>query len=212
VTATDHGAMRAAFAARGIGGRVGFGDRPALLVVDVTRAFTDPSSPLGSEAGATVAAIRELVDAARAAAVPIVFTAAVYDDVAHVWSTKIPSNRELTRGTELVDLDPRLDRRSDERLIEKHHASGFFGTDLDAHLRDRLVDTVIVTGLTTSGCVRATVVDACSYGFKVVVPSEAVADRAEAPHVASLFDMDAKYADVVSCDDILQYLAGVRAR
>ncbi len=193
--------LREAFAARGIGARVGFGKKPALLVVDATRAFTDPSSPLGTSAEPAVDAIHGLVEEARTAGIPIVFTAPVYAGRT-IWSTKIPAQRELTPDSDLVKLHPRLDRLPTEKLVEKHHPSAFFETDIADHLRERDVDTVIVSGLTTSGCVRATVVDACSLGFRTIVAEEAVADRAELPHLASLFDMDRKYADVTSCDDV----------
>jgi nicotinamidase-related amidase len=207
--ALDLGALREAFAARGIGARVGFGKKPALLVVDATRAFTDPASPLGTDAEPAVEAIRGLVDEARAAGIPIVFTAPVYAGRT-IWSEKIPAQRELTAGSELVELHPRLDRLPDEELVEKHHPSAFFESDIAEYLRERGVDTVIVTGLTTSGCVRATVVDACSLGFRTIVAEEAVADRAELPHLASLFDMDRKYADVTSCEAIRAQLRGIR--
>jgi nicotinamidase-related amidase len=197
--------LREAFAARGIGARVGFGKKPALLVVDATRAFTDPSSPLGTSAEPAVDAIHGLVEEARTAGIPIVFTAPVYAGRT-IWSTKIPAQRELTADSDLVKLHPRLDRLATEKLVEKHHPSAFFETDIAEHLRGHDVDTVIVTGLTTSGCVRATVVDACSLGFRTIVAEEAVADRAELPHLASLFDMDRKYADVTSCDDVLAEL------
>jgi nicotinamidase-related amidase len=205
----DIDGLRKTFGARGIGARVGFGEKPALLVVDATRAFTDPSSPLGTDAEPAVEAIGVLVEEARAAGIPIVFTAPVYAGPT-IWSTKIPAQRELTPESDLVKLHPRLDRRPDEKLVEKHHPSVFFETDIADYLRERDVDTVIVTGLTTSGCVRATVVDACSLGFRAIVAEEAVADRAELPHLASLFDMDRKYADVTSCDNIRAHLQGIR--
>jgi nicotinamidase-related amidase len=201
----DLEALREAFMARGIGARVGFGTKPALLVVDATRAFTDPSSPLGTDAEPAVEAICVLVEEARAASIPIVFTAPVYAGQT-IWSKKIPAQRELAPGSDLVKLHPRLDRLPGEKLVEKHHPSVFFDTDVADYLRERDVDTVIVTGLTTSGCVRATVVDSCSLGFRTIVAEEAVADRAELPHLASLFDMDRKYADVTSCDEIGAHL------
>jgi nicotinamidase-related amidase len=204
----DLDALREAFAARGIGARVGFGTKPALLVVDATRAFTDSSSPLGTDAEPAVEAIRSLVDEARAAGIPIVFTAPVYAGPT-IWSTKIPAQRELTPDSDIVKLHPRLDRRPDEKFVEKHHPSAFFESDIADHLRERDVDTVIVTGLTTSGCVRATVVDACSLGFRTIVAEEAVADRAELPHLESRFDMDRKYADVTSCNDVRAHLRGL---
>lgn len=201
--------LKAAFQANGLAGRMGVGARPALVVVDIQRGFTDPRSPLGARADDTVAAIRELVDAARGAGVPVVYTICVWAEVAEAWSRKLPAQRDLVAGSEWVELDPGLDPRDGELLIEKHFASAFFGTDLHAYLAELAVDTIIVTGMTTSGCVRATVVDGCSHGYNVVVPREAVADRAEAPHTMSLFDMDAKYADVLTGAEVCRYLASL---
>jgi nicotinamidase-related amidase len=203
------GELKAVFQANGLAGRMGLGARPALVVVDIQRGFTDPRSALGAEADSTVTAICELMDDARGAGVPIVYTTCVWTEVAEAWSRKLPAQRMLVEGSEWVELDPRLDPRDGELLIEKHFASAFFDTGLRTHLTQFDVDTVIVTGMTTSGCVRASVVDACSHGFNVVVPQEAVADRAAAPHAMSLFDMDAKYADVLACAEVRGYLASL---
>ena len=205
-SSVDLDQLRKEFLERRIGGRVGFGKRPAVIVVDVTRAFTNPSSPLGTNADGMVHALLDVLRAARDAQVPIIFTAAVYNDVARVWGEKIPANRQLLPGTADVELDSRLERQPSELVISKHHASAFFGTTLADILRQQKIDTLIVTGLTTSGCVRATVVDGCSLGLRVIVPEEAVADRADLPHLASLFDLDTKYADVVGCVDVVQFL------
>jgi 2-methylaconitate cis-trans-isomerase PrpF/nicotinamidase-related amidase len=202
----DIESIRERFAARGIGARVGFGASPAVVVVDVTRAFTDPSLPLGADPGGMVDAINGVVAAARAAGAPVVHTVAVYDPVAEVWGMKIPSNREVLPGTPGAELDPRLDVDPADEIVVKHHASAFFGTELAQSLRTRSVDTLIVTGMTTSGCVRATAVDGCSLGFRIVVPEEAVADRADLSHVVSLFDIDAKYGDVLPADDVEAFL------
>ncbi len=120
-----------------------------------------------------------------------------------------PSNSWLMEGNEWVELDERLGRRENEMLLVKKYASCFFGTDLAARLISRGVDTVILLGCTTSGCIRATAVDACSYGFHTVVVEEGVGDRAELPHLASLFDIDNKYGDVVSLEDASAYLQHV---
>jgi ribulose-5-phosphate 4-epimerase/fuculose-1-phosphate aldolase/nicotinamidase-related amidase len=199
---------------QGLGGRVGFGERPALLVVDMSCGFTDERSPLGADVSAAVGETTRLLAAARAAAVPIVFSTVSYDSQlveAGVWPRKIPGQRVLVEGSRWVQIDPRLDRRPDETLLVKKYASCFFGTALAAQLTALRVDTLIVTGVTTSGCVRATVVDACSAGFRVVVPRQAVADRWGPSHVTSLFDMDMKYADVVGVEEALAYLGGHRA-
>ncbi len=194
-----------AYQRRGLAARVGFGSKPALLVIDVQRGFTDPRCSLGAEATEMVNVVRDLLVAARGANVPVVFTISVWSAVAETWARKLPGQRELTPGSEWVELDPRLGRRAEEMLIEKHFASAFFRTDVAEHLKALEVDTVIATGMTTSGCVRASVVDGCSHGFSVIVPSDAVNDRAESPHEMSLFDMDAKYGDVVTSDQVKKY-------
>jgi len=125
---------------------------------------------------------------------------------AGVWARKQKGIATLAAGTPAVELDPRLERRRDEAIIVKKYASAFFGTDLVARLNSRRVDTLLITGCTTSGCVRATAVDAVQNGIIPVVIREAVGDRAEAPHRQSLFDLEQKYADVVSVDEVLAYL------
>jgi maleamate amidohydrolase len=130
---------------------------------------------------------------------------------AGIWIRKIPSNSWLVEGSEWVAVDERLGRRPHEMLLVKKYASCFFGTDLAARLVSRHIDTLVLTGCTTSGCVRATAVEACSLGLHTIVVQEAVGDRAELPHIANLFDIDAKYGDVVAQDDALRYLRGLPA-
>jgi nicotinamidase-related amidase len=193
---------------QGLGGRVGFGERPALLVVDMSCGFTDERSPLGADVSGAVAETNRLLSAARAAGVPIVFSTVSYGSVveAGVWPRKIPGQHVLVEGSRWVEIDPRLHRRPEETLLVKKYASCFFGTALAAQLTAQQVDTLVVTGVTTSGCVRATVVDGCSAGFRMIVARQAVADRFRVSHATSLFDMDMKYADVVDVEDALAYL------
>ncbi len=201
--------LRKEFKDKGFAARVGFGQRPALLVVDLIRGFTDSRSPLAGDLDSQLEATNALLHSARAAQIPVLFTTVAYDadlQEAGLWIRKIPANSWLVEGSEWVELDERLGRRDSEMLLVKKYASCFFGTDLIARLQSKRIDTLLVTGCTTSGCVRATVVDACSYGFHTVVVEEAVGDRAELPHLASLFDIDAKYGDVVPLDEALQYL------
>jgi len=131
-------------------------------------------------------------------------------DDAGLWPKKGPYLRTLELGSDLVKLDPRLERRPSDRVLVKKFASAFFGTHLAPTLAAEGIDTVFVTGCTTSGCVRASVVDALSYGLRPIIPLEAVGDRASEPHEASLFDMDAKYGDVVPLDDALAYFSRLR--
>lgn len=194
---------------KGFAARVGFGEKPALLVIDIIRAFTDLRSPLASNLDSQVDAINALLGPAREARIPIIFSTVAYDrdlQEAGIWIRKVPSNSWLVEGTEWVVVDERLRRQPDEMLLVKKYASCFFGTDLAARLVTRGIDTLMITGCTTSGCVRATAVDACSYGLHTIVVQEAVGDRAELPHFANLFDIDAKYGDVVSLDEALAYL------
>ncbi len=188
---------------------LGLGDKPALLVVDMINGFTDPACPLGSDCPDVVAANARLVDAFHAAGLPVVFTTVVYHDdtQARVFRARIEALNVLTPGSQWVQLDPALDFREGDVLLEKQWASGFHRTDLDARLRALAVDSLVVTGLTTSGCVRATVVDGLQYDYPVVVPREAVGDRNPDAHEANLFDMHAKYADVQSLEDVLAALA-----
>lgn len=194
-----------------LGHTLGYGRRPAVAVVDLQIGFTAPErSPLAGNLDAEVAATNTIIAAARKKNVPVIFTVVGYDsnrqDDAGLWPEKAPSLRLLTVGSELVELDPRLDRRPADLVIVKKYASAFFGTYLASTLTMKGVDTLIVTGCTTSGCVRATVMDALAHGFRPIVPLEAVGDRAREPHEANLFDIGAKYGDVVPLSDVIRYL------
>jgi len=201
--------LRERLAARGFAGRMGFGERPAVLVVDLIKAFTDERCPLASNLDSEVAVTRAILDAAREADVPCVLTTVTYDralEEAGLWSAKIPSSTWLVEGGEWVDFDERLGRVETDMTLTKKYASCFFGTDLASRLVSRHVDTLIITGCTTSGCVRASAVDACSLGLHTIVVEDAVGDRAPLSHRASLFDIDAKYGDVVPSSDVIEYL------
>ena len=187
----------------------GVGERPAVVVVDLLRGFTDPACPLGAEMDTVVAATRTLLDAARAAAVPVIFTTVVYDEAneraAAVFLRKVPALRVLRPGSEWIEVDPRLGRRDGEPVLAKAFASAFFGTPLAAMLAGH--DSLVVCGATTSGCVRATVVDALQHNLTAIVPRECVGDRWASAHEASLFDIEAKYGDVMALDDVVGILA-----
>jgi nicotinamidase-related amidase len=205
--------LRKEFHDKGFGRRVGFGQRPALLAVDFITGFTDLRSPLAGDLDTQLAATITLLEPARAAGIPVIFSTVAYDaelQEAGIWVRKIPANSWLVEGSEWVKVDARLNQRPNETTLVKKYASCFFGTDLAARLVSRRVDTLIITGCTTSGCVRATAVDACSYGFHTIVVEEAVGDRAALPHAASLFDIDAKYGDVVGLGEAASYLQGLR--
>lgn len=186
----------------------GLGAKPALIVVDVVAGFTDPTCPLGSEADAVVEANARLMAAFHQAELPVVLTTVVYrnDNQASVFRARVPALNLLTPDSEWVRFDHRLPVSPSDLQLEKRHASGFHGTDLDDWLTARSVDSVVVTGLTTSGCVRATVVDGLQNGFPVVVPEQAVGDRNSSAHRSNLYDLNAKYADVVDLDTAIGLL------
>jgi nicotinamidase-related amidase len=191
----------------GFHGTVGLGRRPALIVVDVNRGFTDPASPLVCDLDGVVTAIRRVLDVARAADVPVVFTTVSYDEggkqTAAAFIDKIPALLTLEAGTRWVEIDPRIAPRDDEPVLNKLFASAFFGTALSSFLTANGCDSLIVTGASTSGCVRATVVDAIQHGYRPIVPREAVGDRNPDAHAANLYDIETKYGDVVSVDDLI---------
>lgn len=198
------------YLARGLGRQAQPGTRPALVVVDLVLGFTDPASPLACEADGAVAASAALLERFRPAGWPVVFTTVVYDDAGAVaaaqFLAKVPALAQLTPGSPWVGVDPRLAPGPGEPVISKLFASAFFGTNLATVLTAAGADTVVVTGASTSGCVRATVVDAMQHGYRVVVPEEGVADRAAGAHAASIADMQAKYAEVLSLTDTLAWL------
>jgi maleamate amidohydrolase len=202
----------------GFHGRAGFGLRPALLVIDVNVGFTDPESPLACDLKGVVVAIQRLLGEARAAGLPVVYTTVSYDEgdrlAAAAFIDKIPALLTLEAGSRWVEIDPRIAPLPDEPVLNKLFASAFFGTPLSSLLTAAGCDGVIVTGASTSGCVRATVVDALQHGYRPIVPREAVGDRNPAAHEANLYDIDAKYGDVVSVDEVvthLEELAGTHA-
>ncbi|WP_142859426.1 isochorismatase family protein [Salinigranum halophilum] len=192
------------------GASVGLGDRPALLVIDLINAFTDPETDLGSDVDDVVDRTARLLDAFRDRNLPRYFTTVAYEDSygdAGQFIEKVPALRELRLGTDAVEVDDRLAPEGDERVVLKKYASAFFGTDLQTELTTDRVDTLVLAGVTTSGCIRATAVDSLQHGYRTIVPADAVGDRAEGPHHANLFDIDAKYGDVVTTDVVLDHLA-----
>jgi maleamate amidohydrolase len=203
----------------GFHGRAGFGQSPALIVVDMNVGFTDPASPLVCDLEDVVDTIRKLLDEARRAELPVVYTTVSYSEgdkrTAATFIDKVPALLTLEAGSRWVEIDPRIAPRPDEPVLNKLFASAFFGTPLASLLASAGCDSLIVTGASTSGCVRATVVDALQHGYRPIVPREAVGDRNPDAHEANLYDIDAKYGDVVSVDDVvahLEELAGAHAR
>ena len=186
----------------------GLGQSPALLIVDVINGFTDPTCPLGSEAASVVEANCQLMDIFHSNHRPIYLTTVVYDndDQASVFRARVPALNVLKRGSHWCEIDPRLPLSSSDTMIEKTHASAFHGTNLADQLRNEGVDSLVVAGLTTSGCVRASAVDGLQHNFKVVVPKEATGDRDPSAHQANLYDLNAKYVDVLGLEEVLTLL------
>jgi len=201
------------FAQRGFGIKIGFGERPALIVIDMINGFTDASMPLGAPLESQLAAQKPLIDVAHERGIPVIFSTVIYNDHdlkdAGLWAIKMKGTLTLKAGSTAVEVDKRLDVRPTDSLLVKKYASCFFGTDLASRLMNLHADTLIITGCTTSGCVRATAVDAVQNGFRPMVVREAVGDRSAAAHDQSLFDLNAKYADVVGLDETLQYMKTV---
>jgi maleamate amidohydrolase len=199
----------------GFHGRAGFGRKPALLVIDVNVGFTDPASPLVCELDDVVASIRRLLDEFRRAQLPVVYTTVSYGEgdkvAAAAFIDKIPALLTLEAGSRWVEIDPRIAPQPAEPVLNKLFASAFFGTPLASLLASAGCDSVVVTGASTSGCVRATAVDALQHGYRPAVPREAVGDRNLAAHEANLYDIDAKYGDVVSVDDVVGHLEALAA-
>jgi maleamate amidohydrolase len=194
-------------------GRMGFGRSPAIIVVDFVRAYTEPGSPL--YAPAVVEAVKAtvpLLAAARERKVPIIYTRVVYHPSGvdgGLFVQKVPALRGMVEGEPLADIVPELPPGPDDVILIKQYASSFFGTSLAAMLTARGADTLIITGCSTSGCVRATAVDAMQNGFRPIVPRECVGDRHDGPHEANLFDINAKYGDVVALKDLMSRLQAV---
>lgn len=219
---------QAVFAAAGYGQRAGAGTHPALLVVDVTHDFTgDRPEPIlesikrfsnscGEAAWAGMEKIRELLDGCRAAGIPVFFSKAPDEPTPAdrgAWAWKNSRDLEMSDlrrrlGNEIPDMIKPL---AGETVIEKAKPSVFFGTTLVSYLVARGVDTLIVAGTTTSGCVRSTVVDGFSLNYRMIVAEDAVFDRGELAHAANLFDMHAKYADVLPTAEVLEYVRGLIA-
>ncbi len=194
------------FRRQGFANPLGLGQAPALVIVDFVLGFTDPAQFGGGNIGPAVARTVPLLAHARRRGWPVAHTRVVYaedgSDIGML-ATKVPSLRSLTERAPAGQIVPELAPSAGELVIRKRQASAFFGSELAGWLAMRRVDTVLVVGCTTSGCVRATVVDACSHNLRTVVVTDCVGDRAIAPHEASLFDMGQKYADLMPAEALL---------
>ena len=199
----------AIYAKQTFGQKLGFGRSPALLVVDFVNGFVDPEIFGGGNVKEAVAATVPLLAFFRKHALPVAFTRIVYADdgvTAGVWCEKAPRLKELTEAAPASHVVDELAPVPGEIIVRKTQASAFFGTDFASVLIAKHVDTLVVTGATTSGCVRASVVDAIAWNFRAIVARDCVGDRALGPHEANLFDMGQKYADLMTSSEIMAAL------
>lgn len=204
------GDLHADYAGAHFNGRVGFGQKPALLIVDFVCAYTAPESPL--YAPPVLLAISQtvrLLSLCRVHGVPVIFTRVAYHSGlvdAGLFVRKAGALSLMVEGSPLTRIVPELTPNQGEYVITKQYASAFFGTTLSSTLRSLGADTVLLAGCTTSGCIRATAVDGMQHGFHMIVPRECVGDRHPDPHASNLFDIDAKYGDVMALDEVFDTL------
>ena len=195
----------------GFNNRLGFGSRPALVVVDFCRAYLDEQSPLYAGVEEARASCVRVLTAARRAQIPVLHTRVEFQPGGAdggIFFRKVGALECFVRGNPLGDYGEGLEPAEGETVVVKQYASGFFGTSLASTLTSLGIDTLIITGVSTSGCVRATALDACQHGFVPIVVRDACGDRDQQVHEANLFDLDAKYADVVSEQEVLDELSG----
>lgn len=199
------------------GNRIGFGQRPALLVIDFLKAYTIEGAPL--YAPGVVKAVAEtpsLLAAARAAGIPVIHTRILYlaENCADggMWVKKSPVMKSMVIGNELAEFCEEVAPADGELVIVKQYASAFFGTSLASLLNTQGIDTIVMAGCSTSGCIRASAVDAVQNGFRTIVVRDCVGDRHPDPHNANLFDIDSKYGDVVSKEEAIAAIASAQQR
>jgi len=201
--------------ARAYSNKAGFGTSPALILIDFARAYFDPDCDLYAGVDDALSSALRIRRAAREAGIPVVLTEVVYQEGGingGRFFEKAKPLKAFIKGRRTAEFADGLVPEPDELIVSKQYPSAFFGTSLASTLTARGIDSVILTGLTTSGCVRATCVDAMSHGFTTSVVADACGDRHRAPHEANLFDMNAKYADVVSEAEILDHIASIGAK
>lgn len=196
----------------GFSERIGYGERPAVLVIDMCRGITERGHKMFIDMETHIPRIQAIVGAARSIGAPVIFTTVAYHENladAGMFGKKVPLVQALIHGSPLVEIDPRLPMRNTDHLITKKFPSAFYATHLQSMLTGQRVDTTIIVGNSTSGCVRATLIDAVSGGFRAIVPRDCVADRAPLSHDVNLFDIDSKYGDVTDSEEVVQYLYGL---
>lgn len=197
------------YRSQGMAGKIGFGKRPAVLVIDLQKGITDPQKPSGCNLDGVIDSTVLLLDKARGKGIPIFFFALAYHSSlvdGGLLVKKVPVLADFLIGSENVELDPRLDPKPDEPIVIKKFASCYHGTHLASSLTTLQVDTVIITGCITSGCIRATANDSIQYGFRPIIPRECVGDRSVIPHEVNLMDIHARCGDVLPLHNVLEYI------
>jgi maleamate amidohydrolase len=193
---------------------IGFGTRPAVIVIDFVNAYTTKGAPFfGQGVVDAVDHSVPLLAAARTARVPIIYTKVLYHPSGMdggLFVKKVPALRALVAGEPLAEIDSKITPEPEDLVIVKNYPSCFFGTTLQSTLMGLGIDTLVLIGCSTSGCVRAAAIDAIQYGYRVIVPRECAGDRHDAPHDANLFDINAKYGDVVPKATVIEYFQGIR--
>jgi len=196
----------------GLAARIGFGQKPAVLVIDIQKAFTDPECPLGGGLDEVIKNAVQVINVAKEKNIPVIYTFVAYmPDFSDggIWDLKVPALKQITLGSKWAELDDRMPYESGkDYLINKKMFSAFFGTPLLSILQHHKVDTVILVGDSTSGCIRGTSNDGLNYGYRVIVPIECVGDRSKEAHEANLFDINGKIGDVVPMGEVITYLKG----
>ena len=189
------------YARQGLGNKLGFGTKPALVIIDFVNGFNDPDVFGGGNIPEAIRQTKNLLELSRQKYLPIAYTRIIYAEDgsnAGIFAEKAPKLKELTKNNPLSQIVSELKPISGELIVDKTEASGFHGTELLRWLTLHNIDTLIISGCTTSGCVRATAVDACANNYRSIVVSDCVGDRAIGPHNSSLFDLNQKYSDVIS--------------
>ena len=200
--------LSADYDSAGYNKRLGFGLRPALILIDFVQAYFDKSSPLYASVDETLESALRVLNAARRSKAPVIYTNVVYKEGGWnggMFIKKVPTLHMMEEGSPMGAWPESLKPGKDELVISKQYPSAFFGTTLSSTLTAAGIDTLVLTGLTTSGCIRATCIDTVSYGFRPMIVKEACGDRDEMPHESNLFDMNAKYGDVISEQDAIDY-------
>jgi maleamate amidohydrolase len=191
-------------------GHLSFGTRPALLVVDAVQGYIDPAAPIYAGVEHAIPVIAQLLDAARRARLPVIYTVVKYRadgaDGGLFWK-KLPALRAFVDGSPFATIPAAISPRPNELVLTKRYASAFFGTTLATDLASRRVDTLVIAGFSTSGCVRASALDALQHGYIPFVVQDACGDRYSVPHEANLFDLQAKYAEVVGADKVIELIS-----